>query len=74
MPIKSAKKKPAIFRQVCELIPPHLVPKLARKHGVKDIEKTFFTNNPRVVSHPAAPYDPCRSPCWRKPALLDGRF
>lgn len=35
MPIKSAKKKPAIFRQVCELIPPHLVPKLARKHGVK---------------------------------------
>ena len=35
MPIKSAKKKPAIFRQVCELIPPHLVAKLARKHGVK---------------------------------------
>ncbi len=35
MPIKSAKKKPVIFRQVCELIPPHLVPKLARKHGVK---------------------------------------
>jgi hypothetical protein len=35
MPAKSAKKKSAIFRQVCELIPPHLVPKLARKHGVK---------------------------------------
>lgn len=34
MPVKSAKKKPAIFRQVCEFIPPHLVPKLARKHGV----------------------------------------
>jgi hypothetical protein len=35
MPVKSAKKEPAIFRQVCELIPPHLVAKLARKHGVK---------------------------------------
>ena len=35
MPVKSAKKEPAIFRQVCELIPPHLVAKLAREHGVK---------------------------------------
>ena len=35
MPAKSAKKKPAIFRQVCELIPPHLVSKLARKHEVR---------------------------------------
>lgn len=35
MPVKSAGRKRAIFRQVCELIPPHLVPKLARKHGVK---------------------------------------
>jgi hypothetical protein len=35
MPANSAKKHPAIFRQVCELIPPHLVSKLARKHGVK---------------------------------------
>ena len=35
MPVKSAKKKPAIFRQVCELIPSHLVAKLARKYEVK---------------------------------------
>ncbi|NQT13223.1 MAG: DUF4372 domain-containing protein [Planctomycetes bacterium] len=35
MPVKSAGIKRAIFRQVCELIPPHLVSKLARKHGVK---------------------------------------
>jgi len=35
MPVKPAGSKRAIFRQVCELIPPHLVPKLARKHGIK---------------------------------------
>ena len=35
MPVRSAGSKRAIFRQVCELIPPHLVPKLARKHGIK---------------------------------------
>lgn len=34
MPIKTAEKQHAIFRQVCELIPSHLVPKLSRKHGV----------------------------------------
>ena len=35
MPVKPAGSQRAIFRQVCELIPPHLVPKLARKHGIK---------------------------------------
>jgi hypothetical protein len=35
MPAKSAVKKSAIFRQVCELIPPHMVAHLARKHGIK---------------------------------------
>ena len=35
MPVKSAGKQSAIFRQVCELIPPHMVAKLARKHGIK---------------------------------------
>ena len=35
MPVKPAGSKRAIFRQVCELIPAHLVPKLARKHGIK---------------------------------------
>jgi len=35
MPAKPAKRQSAIFRQVCELIPAYLVPKLARKHEVK---------------------------------------
>ncbi len=35
MPVKSAGNQRAIFRQVCELIPSHLVPKLARKHGIQ---------------------------------------
>jgi len=35
MPVKSARGHRAIFRQVCELIPPHMVSKLARKHGIK---------------------------------------
>ena len=35
MPAKPAKKQHAIFRQVCELIPPHLVAKLAREFGVR---------------------------------------
>ncbi len=35
MPAKSAKTKSAIFRQVCEIIPSHMVSKLARKHNIK---------------------------------------
>lgn len=35
MPVKSTASNRAIFRQVCELIPAHLVPKLARDHGIK---------------------------------------
>lgn len=35
MPNQSAGGKRAIFRQICELIPSHLVPKLARKHGIR---------------------------------------
>ena len=35
MPVRTAESKRAIFRQVCELIPSHLVPKLARKHGIQ---------------------------------------
>jgi hypothetical protein len=35
MPAKPAGKESAIFRQVCEMIPPHMVAKIARKHGVK---------------------------------------
>ena len=39
MPVKPAGSKRAIFRQVCELIPPHLVPKLARKHEIQSWAK-----------------------------------
>ena len=35
MPARTAGRKRTIFRQLCELIPSHLVPKLARKHGIK---------------------------------------
>lgn len=35
MPPRPAARKPAIFRQICELIPAHLVPKLARKYGIR---------------------------------------
>ncbi len=35
MPTRSARKKPTVFRQICELIPPHLVPVIARKHEVR---------------------------------------
>ncbi len=34
MPVKSVKKHLVIFRQICELISSHLVPKLARKYGI----------------------------------------
>ena len=34
-PASTAGSKRAIFRQICELIPPHLVQKVARKHGIK---------------------------------------
>jgi hypothetical protein len=40
MPNRSARKYPAVFRQICELIPPHLVPALAREHGVRS--RTFL--------------------------------
>jgi hypothetical protein len=35
MPASTAGSKRAIFRQVCELIPTHLVPKVAHRHGIK---------------------------------------
>ncbi len=35
MPTKSTRSKDSIFRQLCEVIPPHLVPKLALKHNIK---------------------------------------
>lgn len=44
MPVKSAGGQRAIFRQVCELIPSHLVPKLARKHGVQSRDITPWSH------------------------------
>lgn len=44
MPVKPAGGQRAIFRQVCELIPSHLVPKLARKHGVKSRDITPWSH------------------------------
>lgn len=34
MPNRSTRKTPTIFRQICELIPAHLVPVIARKHEI----------------------------------------
>jgi Transposase DDE domain/Domain of unknown function (DUF4372) len=34
MPNRSTSKKRTVFRQICELIPPHLVPVLAREYGI----------------------------------------
>ena len=44
MPASTAGGKRAIFRQVCELIPPHLVPKLAREHGIKSRDITPWSH------------------------------
>lgn len=35
MPNRSTRMNRTVFRQICELIPPHLVPVLAREHGVR---------------------------------------
>lgn len=39
MPNRSTRTNRSVFRQICELIPPHLVPVLARKHDVRS--RTF---------------------------------
>jgi len=35
MPVKSARSNSVIFRQICELIPAHLVPKVAREYNIR---------------------------------------
>lgn len=35
MPVKSARSNSVIFRQICELIPAHLVPKIAREYRIR---------------------------------------
>jgi hypothetical protein len=44
MPASTAGSKRAIFRQVCELIPSHLVPKLARQHGIRSRDITPWSH------------------------------
>jgi len=39
--MESTRGKFSIVKQVCELIPPHLVSTLARKHGVSEKSRTF---------------------------------
>ena len=41
MRTKSTRSKFSTLKQVCELIPGHLVAKLARKHGVDEQARTF---------------------------------
>jgi len=44
--MKPAKDKFAILKQFCNLIPIHLVSKLARKHGVHKKARSFLTMVP----------------------------
>lgn len=46
---KPAGSKLPVFAQLCKLIPPHLVPKLAREHGI-DKQSRRFTAWSHVVS------------------------
>lgn len=39
--MESARHQFSILKQICELIPGHLVPKLAREHGVEEKCRTF---------------------------------
>lgn len=48
MPAKSTRKNMTLLRQICELIPTHMAPKLARKH---DIDARKFSPWSHVVSH-----------------------
>ncbi len=51
MPVKPAGNQRAIFRQFCELIPPHLVPKLARKHGIRSRGITPWSHVVSMLYH-----------------------
>lgn len=41
MSAKSTRSKFSMLQQICNLIPPHMVAKLARKHGVDEKARTF---------------------------------
>ena len=58
---KPTVSKFSILRQLCNLIPTHLVPKLARDTGVEDHARTFQSVEPG--RQPALrPIDPCLGP------------
>ena len=48
MPARPTKKNMTLLRQICELIPTHMVSKLAREHGVKTRKYSAWSH---VVSH-----------------------
>jgi len=37
----AARSKLTTLKQICDLIPPHLIPKLAKEHGVEEKCRTF---------------------------------
>jgi hypothetical protein len=39
--MKSSKRNITVLKQICNLIPSHLVPRLAREHGVDKKARTF---------------------------------
>ena len=39
--MSTARSKFTTLKQICDLIPPHLIPKFAREHGVEEKCRTF---------------------------------
>ena len=74
---KPIKSKFCVFRQICNLIPPHLIPSLARKHGVASQSYTPWSH---VVTMMYAQFtraiglnDVCDSLKWHSGLLLSLR-
>ena len=58
---KPTVSKFSILRQLCNLIPTHLVPKLARDTGVENQRARFHSVEPRRQLA-LRPIDPCLGP------------
>jgi len=77
--MKSSKRKVTVLKQICKLIPGHLVEKLARRHGVNKQSRTyspwahivslFYTQ----LSHALSLNDVCDALNNHRSALLDIR-
>ena len=77
--MKSSKRKVTVLKQICKLIPGHLVEKLARRHGVNKQSRTyspwahivslFYTQ----LSHALSLNDVCDALNNHHAALLDIR-